>query len=286
MAYEIGTKVRVSFTVRDAAGTPTNATTAVSVFRDDDTPYAGLAPATNTGTGTYYFEVTPDTAGVHRWTVVASGAVTAVLNGQFYVRAVGQRIISVEEAKRHLNKSATITTDDEELQAWIDATTYVIEREIGAVVPRQITESYDGGVQSITLRRGPVLSVQLVQEYTSPGQLNTLTAQVPAGPFTDNQYMLDAPRRLLIRTMGGYPSQFYWFGANSILVTYTIGRRPITENIREGALELVAHYWRASQFSTGRANPRDGTNDAALVGIALPNRVAALIGRKQAPRLG
>jgi hypothetical protein len=286
MAHEVGQRVRVPFTVRDVNGDPTDADIAVTVFRDDDTPYVGITATHGAGTGEYFFDVTVDSDGIHRWVVVASGAVVAVLSGQFFVRSPGQRIVSLEEAKKHLNKTATVTTDDDELRSWIDAATYVIEREIGAVIPRQVVESYDGGLQSIILRKGPVISVDLVEEFVSPGVFNTLTLQPDLGPFTDNQYMLNLAERRIERSMGGTPSRFLYWGRDSVRVEYTIGRQPMPANIRQGALELVAHFWRSSQFSTGRAVPREGTTDASLVGIALPNRVAALIGRKRAPTLG
>lgn len=286
MAYDVGQKVRIPITVRDETGTPADATVAIVVTRPDGTT---TTPTTvdDAGTGNYHADIIATAAGPWWWSAAASGAVIAVDSGQFYVRSGGPWIVSLNEAKKHLNKSLADTTDDEELRDWIDASTYVIQNIVGAVVPRTVVEYHDGpGTRSIFLRVGPVLEVTEVREVWGQGDIRILTAE-PADlvALTDDQYRIDVATRRLTRRGSGFAAGWPR-GTNNIRVTYRVGQQPIRQNIRSAALELIGHHWRASQLASGRTRPREQTNDAALVGIAIPNRVAGLLGTKRAPRLG
>lgn len=284
MSYDVGQKVRLPVTVRDTAGTLTDTTMAVAVLRPDGTAYPAGAVQDDAGLGAYYVDVVPDQTGVWQWQYTASGVIVAVYTGQFFVREAGVRLVSLVEAKRHLNKDLAVTTDDDEIRDWIDATTYLIENRVGPIVPRTVTDILSGHGSSLTLRTGPVLSITSITETWGPGDIRTLTAELPAGPYGDNDYTVDLRSRIIFRRSGGTRITFPYGSAN-ITVTYRVGRTPTPQNVRMAALELVGHYWRASQLASGSTRPREGTSDAALVGIALPNRVVALLGNKKAPRL-
>ncbi|MFQ6212475.1 hypothetical protein ACLMMQ_29975, partial [Bacillus mobilis] len=73
-------------------------------------------------------------------------------------------IVTVAEVKKHLNMSATDTSQDDELGVFIESVTDVIEHIVGPVVPRAVTEVHDGGGGALVLRRPPVLSVMSVTE--------------------------------------------------------------------------------------------------------------------------
>lgn len=286
MSYEVGQLVRIPVTVRDEAGAAADATMAVTVLREDGSAYVGLTVVNDpAAVGSYWVDVPVDTPGVHGWVWVASGAVVGVYSGQFYVRNPGVRLLSLTEAKAHLNKRLEDTTDDDELLDWIDTITRAVEIQVGPVVARTVVESHNGGRAELVLRY-PVIAVTDVVEYWGPGDIRTLTAEPAGGPYTDNQFAVNMTSRTVTRRGAGW-SLMWPHGIGNIRVTYTAGRRPIPSNFRTAAKELLAHHWRASQIAQGSTRPRDNVPaDVASIGIAIPNRVKLLLGYRRAPMLG
>jgi hypothetical protein len=287
MAYDIGQMVRLPVTVRDTAGTLTDATMAISVTRPDETVYPAPAVA-HDGVGQYHADVIPDAAnyGPWLWRYTASGAAVGVYTGQFLVRAPGPRIVSLVEAKRHLNKDLNVTTDDEDIRDFIDAAQYVIEFRLGtAVVPRTIVEYFDGGTDVVHLRTGPVLTVIEVREQWSPGDQRVLTVEPDTSVGTSDNYLLDVPTRRIFRRLSGYPYPFPP-GRSNVKVTYRAGTLVPAPNVHLAALELISHVWRASQLASGQTRTKEVTESLVAIGYTVPNRVRELLATKRAPRLG
>ena len=288
MAFDIGQKVRLPVAVADADGTPTAAAMAVVITRPDGTVFPAGAVVQDAGVGNYHVDVTTDGTnwGPWLWTFTASGAVVAVYSGQFFVRAPGPRIVSLEEVKHHLNKSLDVHDDDEELRDWIDATRWVIENIKGVVVPRTFVEYHDGGGRQITLRRGPVISVAEVRLAWGPGDVRVLTAEADdmVGATVD-QYLLHPQTRRLLHRNGGWTMRWP-YGQQNIRATYRAGRIVPEDNIRQASKELIGHFWRQSQLATGNTRPRADAPDPTSMAYGVPNRVRELLGTKRAPRLG
>lgn len=286
MSFEIGQKLTIGLEVRDEAGVLTNATVAVSVLKPNMTVMSPPPTPVNDGTGLYHFDVTPDAVpGPWHWTVTTSGAVISVQRGQFWVREPGLQLISLSEVKTHLNKDLTLTSDDDELRDWIDAARYVIEREVGPVLPRTITETYSPHAQRrIHLKHGPVISITTVTETWGPGDVRVLTPDAGL-TYGDNEYLYDAGDRTLVRRNSGWST--YWpSGDANVTVTYMVGRYPIPPNHKMAVAELINHLWRASQLASGATRPNPTAPDTVQLGYAIPNRVRELLGRRRAPLLG
>lgn len=292
MAYDIGQTVRVPVSVKDADGDPIDATMAIEVLRPDGTTFPPPS-IVNDGVGEYHSDITTDATnyGTWQWKFSASGTILpAVYTGQFFVRVPGQRIVSLTEAKEHLNKSRLVVTDDEELRNFIDMTTVVLEGIKGPIIPRTITEYHNGGCRGIFLRYRPVISITSVQEVVSQGDVRTLTAEPDLGiGATENQYTIDLPRGRILRRDTGFNSYFA-SGSRNVKIIYKVGLQPLEANVRMAALELLTHFWRASQLSRGGTRPRDNRDaetDVSLVtSYGVPTRIRQLMGKKKAPRIG
>jgi hypothetical protein len=286
MSFEVGQRVRLSTVVTNAAGTATDATMDIEVYREDGTPYVGVTP-THAGTpGNYFADVTLDAPGRLTWEWIASGAVVSRKTDQSYVRTGWAGIVSLRAAKNHLNKKLDDTTDDDEILDWIDALTIAIEKEAGPVVPRPYVETFDGGRRRLFLTYTPVASITEVREVWGDADVRILTPETSGGPFGDNDYYVDLDTGEIERRNGGYPQSFP-FGMNNVRVSYRAGRVPIPANLRIATLELLAHHWRASQMSIGATRPRsDVPTDSTIMQYGMPNRVSTLIGFKRAPMLG
>lgn len=196
-------------------------------------------------------------------------------------------LIDLDELKDHLNKTTPGTVDDAELLRFIDAVIPVIEHLVGPVLPRTVTEVYDGGTTTLSLRSYPVLAVTRVREYSGPSYAE-LEAHA-LGASTDG-YVLDAGAGLLSRGWGGP----FLYGRRNVEVVYEVGRDPIEEDIRLAAKELVAHWWGWSQVGRaagGALGALQGDGDelaptTAGLGYAIPNRVKQMLAPFMRARVG
>jgi hypothetical protein len=272
VSYTLGQQVTLTTAVTDLLGSPINATMSLTVTKPDgSTLVSGVGlTITNPATGSYACNVPATMAGTWLYLWTASGAAIGVDDGQFDVLAVTRRIVSLADAKLHMNKNNT--ADDVEIQDFIDAAQAVVTREVGDVVPTSYTETLPIDGPTIILSRRPILSVTSL--YISSGGSTTLID--PSG------YRLNGATGIIERVSGGVTIPFV--GQDS-LPTYLAGvNGPVPSNVRLAHLELVAHLWRNSQQGRNRrvrgTGPEDDMASVGL-GFSLPNRVRELLGAKR-----
>jgi uncharacterized phiE125 gp8 family phage protein len=196
-------------------------------------------------------------------------------------------IVTLAEAKARVRKTGS--DKDAEITALVEAAQVVVEHYVGPVVSRQVTEVVDGGRGTIILAERPVLSVTRVREYASATSYTDLTLHVPGGVVAAG-YRLDATAGLLYRLAGG-ASGLFPSGLGNVEVVYTVGRSPVPENVRQAALELVAHWWNWSQIQQGSGGAIGaivGEEEIVTVGglgYAVPNRVLGLLTPHLQPKI-
>lgn len=171
-------------------------------------------------------------------------------------------LISLADAKAQLN--LTSTTQDTELQGYIDALTAVIEGIVGPVENRAVTETVNG--------RGPLLS--LLQ--TPAVSLTSMTPQLTGGTTLDVARLhLDGATGIVRRLDGGH------FYGGPWTVVYSAGRGSVPPTIRLAALILLQHLWRTQLAPRGAL--AGGGDDWSVTepvpgfGYAVPNRVLQLL---------
>lgn len=173
-------------------------------------------------------------------------------------------IVTVAEVKTHLNISASDTSQDTELAAFIEAVTPVVEHITGPVVARAVVEKHDGGCDAIVLRQPPVVSVTSVTEDG---------VTVAASDYT----LSDGG--VLYRLAGVWQS----YRRGGVQVTYQAGRSAVPASIALAAKELVRINWRPQQG--GNYSPFDGgaSDEVGQVrlGFFVPNRVAEMLNPHQ-----
>lgn len=234
---DLGDVHRITVAVRDPAGAladPDTATLTVSL-PDGTTasPVVSLPPAE---TGVLVADYVTTQAGRHAFRLVTTGPATAY-SDVFDVRPADPGfIVSLADAKAHLNIPVSRTTDDEELRSFIEATTAVVERFAGAVLRASHTQTFDGGRKAVVLAHTPILAVTSVTE----------SGTVVAAPGYD----LDGDSGVLTRLSGGFQS-FWSGGAANITVAYTAGRQIIPANISRAALIILKHMWETQRASGG-----------------------------------
>jgi hypothetical protein len=188
-------------------------------------------------------------------------------------------IVDLASVKLHLNMPASDTSQDAELQGFIDAAGDLARNVIGPVFPESHTQAFDGGTTSIVVDWLPVASVTSVTEYYGLSSY-LLTEQPLGGQSNAFGFTVDyATGRLTRRALGG-DATIFAFGAKNIVVQYVSGRTgAVSPSVRLGALELIRHLWQLTQQG-GRPQfggaGLDGEVAGVPTGFALPARVLEL----------
>ena len=178
-------------------------------------------------------------------------------------------LLTLDEAKAQLD----ITTDSEdaELQAYIDALTAPIERHVGPVEIRTVTEVVNGRA-ALVLTQVPVVSLTSLTPLTTGG-----TAIGAGDVFVDNDS--GVVHRVDCGQFAGGP----W------TAVYEAGRGEVPPTINLAARILLQHLWRtqygASRGLSGIGGGEDFSVNEPIAGwgYAIPNRVLQLLEPYKAP---
>lgn len=260
MSYEVGSVLPFEFSVYDAAGALTNASTAViTVTLPDGT--TSTPSVANASTGVYTSDVAASMAGLWSATI-ATTVPTDVSPAQvFYVSSLAATIPIVSEAEAQAYVRVTNSTQVELLRRMLVAATNAVERYTDRSWRRKsVVEYYDGGFSEIVLRSSPVRSVTSVVESGT-----TLAA-------TD--YVLRNEAAVLVRGSSTSPSTWQ-FGVNNVAVTYVVGPQEIPENVRHAVLVTVREMW-TSQRGGGDL-PDGGAIDYAEASDLIPREARLLL---------
>ncbi|MEU2311171.1 hypothetical protein [Streptomyces albidoflavus] len=163
----------------------------------------------------------------------------------------------------HAKTQLDIVTDayDEALTLYIEGLTDPVERLIGAVLPRTVTERTRAAGDVLCLGTIPVRSVTvLAPAHGGTGiEVASLDVEQATG---------------IVRSLDGRSLAGTW------QVTYEAGRGPqVPPTIRLAALMLLQHLWRTRNGGGrgARADDFDTSEPIPGFGYAIPNRVLQLL---------
>lgn len=262
MPFDLGAVVPLGTEVRDSAGSLANAGAMALTITLPDATLVTSSPVTPTSTGVYAYDYTSAQAGRHTVRWVATGLNAGAYTDSFDVReAAPPAILSLADAKKHLNK--TSTTDDDEIRSWVEAITAGIEGLCGPVTVRTVVERHDvTRARMICLRSIPALALTTVAPILTGGT-----------SYTVGDLDLDTETGIVQREDGGV-----LYGP--LRVTYTAGRRIVPAAMSSAARIILQHLWRTQQ---GPGRPQLGVGDfdvtepIAGFGYAIPNRALQLL---------
>lgn len=146
-------------------------------------------------------------------------------------------VLSLAEAKSALNLSGT-TAYDTELPGWITGVSRLLDKCVGPVVRRTVTdERHDGGTGVIRTRKYPVYAWTSVTEYEGlTATILTVETNLvqPDSAYLPERYTPDPTlySGTLWRRAAG-AAMTYPKGTGNVWVTYTAGRYENTEGIAE-----------------------------------------------------
>lgn len=223
MPYDIADSVPIAWDVLDAAGDLANAATAVlTVTKPDGTTETPAVTNPPSVTGQYRVTYTPTVEGRYLWSAVTTSPNTAYQE-VFTVRGASPAILSLADAKQHLN--ITVTTNDDELRDHLEAVTRIIEDEVGPVVLRTHTARVCGRRSRIALPHTQV------REIVSATEVRSGTS-VDVSGMTVNQ----ASGVLSYLNGASFPY-------DDMDVTYEVGRTTVEANWSLAAKIIVKHMW-------------------------------------------
>ncbi len=260
MPFDLGDTWPLTAEVTDPNGLPTNAVTAtLTITKPDGSTITPTVTNPPDVTGTYVYDYVPDTPGMYsaRWLFTFVGGLTAAYTDALDVRPEPALILSLADAKAHLN--ITSTDNDEELRSWLESITAVIEHKVGPVVVRTYTARVDGW--------------RWVLPYTPVVALTSITPSLPTGTeVLAADLLVDATSGVVQRLDGANLTGGPWE------IVYTAGRPVIPANITHAARIILKHLW-----ETQRGGPRrptmggdDGTFDPSFH-FSIPRRALELL---------
>jgi hypothetical protein len=170
-------------------------------------------------------------------------------------------LLTLAEAKAQLDIETTM--HDQELNAYIDALTPIIERYIGPVENRTVTETLDSKGLTLAVTQVPAVSLTSITPVLGGG----LALNV-------DDVALDGAAGIIRRTDGSF------FGGGPWEVIYIAGRGEIHPTINVAARILLQHLWR-TQYGAARGNSSsddfDVNEPVVGWGYAVPNRVLQML---------
>ncbi|MEU2924207.1 head-tail connector protein [Streptomyces sp. NPDC007251] len=173
-------------------------------------------------------------------------------------------IVTLDDAKAQLNITASDTSEDVELQGYIDAATAAVETQLGqAVDQRTVVDqfTFPTGVTSFLLRTTPVLSML---------SLATLDGSQSWTPTAPTMYVDSASG--LVTVLSGPPVK------GTVVATYQAGYTAVPANVRLAALIIVQHLWETQRGTMGVQLGGDTDTYVAGRGFAIPRRAIELLG--------
>jgi hypothetical protein len=266
---DLGAAYPIAFDVRDAANALANATGVTLTITLPDgttaTPTVTNPPAV---TGQYRLTYLPATAGRYSWAAVTTTP-NAAYGDVFNVRTYAS-LISLAEAKTHLNK--TSTTDDDEFRGFLIAATELIESKVGACVRRAFTERvYDTeGQPGLLLSHRPLLSVTSVTATVTGGQVWATADLAP-----------DTAAGIVCLPDGAG----FWGGPWDVV--YQAGRAVIPERFLQACEEQVRFLWDTQRGAAAPSVLQGEEIFTPSVGapFTIPRRVLGLLEADMVPAI-
>lgn len=249
--WDFGGTIPLQITTYNAAGVAQNATAVTLTVTLPDATTTSPA-VTAAGSGVYTATGPATQAGRYTLVWAATGTNSDQITDTYDVRpAASTAILSLADGKAALNSTKAI--NDRELRDYIDAVTDLIEGEIGAVLPRAVSETVEIW-RDFFVPRQPIISLTSLTPVRTGGMtLNVADYQV-----------LSTGK--VIRKDGAWVSVSPW---NQYVAVYQAGRASVNPRIFEAARVLLQHLWANQRPNTG--NPRSG--DDYTPDFTMPNSV-------------
>ncbi|MEV4000999.1 head-tail connector protein [Actinomadura sp. NPDC049753] len=175
-------------------------------------------------------------------------------------------IIDLAAAKEQLNIDPDNTDSDAELALYVSAATEVVERYVGAVIQRPVTERFDGGRSALLLSALPVASV---------------TSVTVGGSVLDAAGVAVSESGVLTRVSGSARMNFS-SGTQTVEVVYVAGRAASVAEVparyQLAARIIVQHMWETQRPAAQGPFSQASDDYDPRYAYSVPRRAQELLG--------
>ena len=284
IVYWEGQDVPLSAAVVDDTGTSA-APTVITVAVTDPTGAAVSAvsaPAhVGTAAGSYTAVVlAPTVPGTYlvRWQATGPGGWAWAYEDQFTVRPLLQRqLVDLAAVKKHMNMG-TDSSQDDEIEEMVAAASEAIAELCVPLLPKQYTQTFDGGASNIVPDMRPIASVQSITEVNGV-TVFTITEQ-PMGAQTNSfGFTVDYTTGVITRRVFGGAAADWAAGTKNITVVYTAGYAVVPYTVRLACKELVRHWWSTTQIGRGgrRGSSAPDSTEVMPAHAGVPYRIEEML---------
>lgn len=178
-------------------------------------------------------------------------------------------LFTLDDAKDQLNIDLDNTASDAELAGYVSGVTRVVERYVGAVVQRSVTEVFDGGRCEVLLSNIPVASV---------------TSVTDSGATLDGDAYTVSKSGVLSRGAGTARTLFLP-GIQSVEVEYVPGQVADTAavatdlpDVRLAGLIIIQHLWETQRPAAQGPFSQASDDYDPRYAYSVPRRAQELLG--------
>ncbi|WP_141579660.1 head-tail connector protein [Actinomadura sp. WMMA1423] len=178
-------------------------------------------------------------------------------------------LFTLEDAKAQLNIDPDNTDSDAELAGYISGVTRVVERYVGAVIHRTVTEQFDGGAGEVLLSNIPVASVTTVTDSGT---------DLEAGAYSATE------SGVLSRVAGAARTAFLP-GLQSVQVVYVAGKVADTTAVKDELAEvrlagliILQHMWETQRPAAAGPFSQASDDFDPRYAYSVPRRAQELLG--------
>jgi len=268
--YPQGQPITLSTTVKNPAGVLGNATALALTVQKPDASTQTYSSPTNDGTGLYHQDIpTADInlLGHYPYKWVATGTNAGVSFSNFEVfDPLEISVLSLQDAKEHLNIPQSNTTYDSEIQSKIATIQANLEKTTGGpIITRAVTERVPCpyGHNTLTVRQRPLVAVTSITDVASGVAIDITGLDVDTNAG-------------VIRRRLSWP---FWVWGGAYTVVYTAGwGTAVPPSFNEFARIVLEHLWQTQHGPSLRPSI-GGEEEVTLPGFgyAIPNRAVELI---------
>lgn len=258
----LGSTLQLAVDVVAASGAlvdPSAATLTVTL--PDGTTVTPTVPLPSAVPGQLRVTYAPVAIGHYSWQMLTTGPATAYGDAFNVSPAASPAIMSLADAKEHLN--ITGTQNDDELRFFMAATTRAVEKTRGeAIIRRTVTERLEFHTPWpwFLLATTPVLA------------LTSLTRQDLAQTWDPSVFDVDLQSGKLTLLPGALPV------LGQVLAVYEAGYAVIPESFQLAADIILKHLWETQRGRQGVMLGGDMESPSFGPGFAIPSRAQELLG--------
>lgn len=196
-------------------------------------------------------------------------------------------LVSLDDLKAQLNIDSGETSQDTELQGFLDAATAYVQFQTGPIIGKTFTETHNGGGPYIYVNNPPISSITSVTERvgTTYYTLDPVTYGTVGGAYT---YQLEDPLTGRVSRMwNGFPAPFIG-GSRNIQIVYVAGLDAVAGDVRMAVLEDARGLFQQTQnvdrpaFGGGGTGPESDTWNVGPLDM-FPRLAALLAGPSRTP---